>query len=110
MEESGGHSRLFVAIPLPESVRGSLERMQEHLRSGLRNDCIRWTKREQFHLTLRFLGNVVIEQIEELKTALRQASKDIAGFRLRATQVGFFPERGFPRVVWVGVEEKTGLL
>jgi len=39
-------------------VRDEIEKAQEDLRRALPRESVRWTRREQFHLTLKFLGNV----------------------------------------------------
>jgi hypothetical protein len=48
--------RLFIAIALPEPVRHAIEKAQEGLRAALPAKSIRWTRTDQFHLTLRFLS------------------------------------------------------
>jgi 2'-5' RNA ligase len=96
--------RLFVAISLPDSVKDEIEKAQRQLRDGLRGNFVRWTRREQFHLTLRFLGNVAESRIVELSAALRKACLNYPVQRMRAEQIGFFPDTRFPRVLWVGVQ------
>ena len=61
--------RLFVAIAIPEPVRDEIFRVQRDLQPLLPRDAVRWTRPDQFHLTLRFLGNVVAagcRRIEEI--------------------------------------------
>ena len=48
--------RLFIALETPDSVRTELIRAQEDLRRALRVARLRWTLREQLHLTLCFLA------------------------------------------------------
>jgi 2'-5' RNA ligase len=52
--------RLFVGIPLAEAVRGELTALMARLKS--RNDGLRWTAPESWHITLEFLGNSSPEQ------------------------------------------------
>jgi 2'-5' RNA ligase len=103
--------RLFVAIRLPERVKDEIERVREELRRGVRSGAIRWSAREQFHLTLKFLGGVEAQRAEPLADALRAACQGFAPFDLRAERVGFFPDERRPRVIWVGVQDAAaGLL
>ena len=51
--------RLFIALPLPAEVKDAIEATQRELRDALLQGRVNWTKREQFHLTLKFLGNVL---------------------------------------------------
>lgn len=110
-EASAGVLRLFVAISLPDSVKDEIEKSQRELREGLPGNFVRWTGREQFHLTLKFLGNVAESRVGELSAGLREACLDFSTLRLRAERIGFFPNLRFPRVVWVGVrDDKDALL
>jgi 2'-5' RNA ligase len=54
--------RLFVGIPLAATVRGELSALTARLKS--RNDGLRWTAPESWHITLEFLGNTGPEQYE----------------------------------------------
>lgn len=97
--------RLFIAITLPEPVKDEVARTQSELRRAVPGNFIRWTKREQFHLTMRFLGNVEVARTEALVSAVREACLVFAPMRLRAEGLGFFPNAKFPRVMWVGVRD-----
>jgi 2'-5' RNA ligase len=102
--------RLFVAISLPDSVKDEIEKAQRQLRTAFPGKLVRWTKREQFHLTLKFLGNVKGLRVSALIAALREACMPFPELQLSAEQIGFFPDARFPRVVWVGVRDRKNLL
>ncbi len=104
------HYRLFVALQVPEPVKTEIERAQEELRRVLPQRGISWTRREQFHLTLRFLGNVETPRVPELIEQLRVACQPLPPMKLRAEHVGCFPDLKFPRVVWIGVQDEAGHL
>jgi 2'-5' RNA ligase len=97
--------RLFIAITVPDAVKDEIEKAQRELRAAVPGDFIRWTKREQFHLTLKFLGNVAELRVGELIENLRGACAQFAALRLRAERIGYFPDVRFPRVVWVWVHD-----
>lgn len=103
--ESADVWRLFVAISLPDGVKDEIEKAQKEMRSALPKHVVRWTKRDQFHLTLKFLGNVAAARVAELTEALRGTCGHFAALRLRAEGIGFFPDSRCPRVVWVGVQD-----
>jgi 2'-5' RNA ligase len=105
-----GAWRLFVAISLPENVKDEIEKAQRELRSALPGNSVRWTKREQFHLTLKFLGNVMESRAAELIEALRGACLNFTTLRLRAEGIGFFPDLRRPRVAWVGTHDEKNVL
>jgi 2'-5' RNA ligase len=99
--------RLFVALPAPDEVKSSVEKAQNELRQALPDGSVRWTRAEHFHLTLRFLGNVAVERTEALNDKLRLTCRDFAPIKVRAERIGFFPEGGFPRVIWVSVSDRN---
>jgi len=102
--------RLFLAIPLPEHVRGELLRLQHQLQPLLPSRAVRWTKPEQFHLTLIFLGNVPDADTAALSRAVHSVCDTAPPMRLRAEGVGFFPDIRSPRVFWVDIKSVDGHL
>ena len=102
--------RLFVAISLPDPVKDEIEKAQRQLRDSIPGKSVRWTKREQFHLTLKFLGNVRESQVSELISALRESCMRFSELQLRAERIGFFPDARFPRVLWAGVHDEKSQL
>lgn len=102
--------RLFIAIALPQAVRDEIVRVQQELQLLVARAAVRWTRPDQFHLTLRFLGNVPVERIEDLKQAVDAVCRNAPPLSLRAEGVGFFPGPHSPRVVWVGINDGEGRL
>jgi RNA 2',3'-cyclic 3'-phosphodiesterase len=103
-EETEG-LRLFVAVTLPEAVKEAVMKAQDALRRTAPEGHARWTRRDQLHLTLRFLGDVQAEQVSALTEALQHCSQEFAPLHLRAEAIGFFPDARRPHVVWVGVQD-----
>jgi len=71
---------------------------------------VRWVKPGGIHLTLKFLGDVPANRIEEIERALTQACAGFPAFSLSVGGLGCFPNPRRPRVVWVGVQEESGTL
>ena len=99
--------RLFIAVAIPEEIKAKIEEAQAELRRILPDCHVRWTRREQFHLTLRFLGDVEAARVEALGEAIRAACRGFAPMHLLAEGVGCFPDRGYPRVLWTGVRDEA---
>ncbi len=62
--------RLFVALPLPESVLAELAAIVARLRR--KDDSLRWMQPESWHITLQFLGNTDPQQHQCLLTRLAE--------------------------------------
>lgn len=100
-----GLFRLFIALPLPETIKDEIAKAQMELRSALPENSVRWTKREQFHLTLKFLGDVEAQRIEPLTHALRCVCEKVSALKLRGEGIAFFPGPRRPRVVWAALHD-----
>jgi 2'-5' RNA ligase len=97
--------RLFIALVVPEAVKDEIEKAQAEMRRAMPHNSVRWAKREQFHLTLKFLGNVEAQRIEPLAQAVREACRSFSWLQLWAERIGFFPNPRSPRVIWAGIRE-----
>ena len=102
--------RLFVAISIPEPVRDEIIRVQQELQPLVPRDVARWARSDQFHLTLRFLGDVPVAGLEQLKESVNAVCRSARPLPLRAGGIGFFPNPHSPRVVWAGIDDQAGLL
>ncbi len=101
-------SRAFVAIELDTASAGSIARLIQGLKAKLPD--VRWSRPEQLHLTLKFIGEVVNRELPQLCGALRDACSGIEAFSLELSGLGAFPKNKPPRVVWVAAEDPQGML
>jgi len=94
--------RLFVSIDLPKEVR---QKLREWLPaySGLR-----YTKEEQLHLTLLFLGECDGGQTALITERLRAIQFN--PFQMVINGIGAFPNRKNPSVIWAGVKKSEELI
>ena len=102
--------RTFIAIKLDETINAALADLQRQLKAKAPQGSVRWVRPEGIHLTLKFLGDVPVNRIEEIKQALIQACVGFPAFSFSVGGLGCFPNPRRPRVVWVGVQEESGTL
>lgn len=93
--------RCFIGIKIPQEVRQKIEGIQEYF-SGTKSK-IKWVELENFHITLRFIGQVSEENICNVKKAVQRSSNFFSPFQTNLTEVGCFPNIRRPRVLWVGI-------
>lgn len=93
--------RLFVAIDLPDQVKGQIKPLLNAIAGA------KWISDQQLHLTLRFIGDADEKQQQLIETGL--ATIRATPFHLALAGVGQFPSRGRPRVLWVGLGATTAL-
>lgn len=95
--------RSFVAILLNDEVRAAIAAEIARLRPlGPR---VSWVAPPNLHLTLKFLGELPPETLEQVKEALTEAVAGATPFSLHFYGLGAFPGMVRPRVLWVGVDE-----
>jgi RNA 2',3'-cyclic 3'-phosphodiesterase len=97
--------RLFVALALPQEVKARLADVQSELRCLLHSSSASWTRPENFHLTIRFLGKVTKRRCEALACALAAVAAIHTPLELTAQRLGCFPNVRRPHVVWAGVHD-----
>ena len=102
--------RAFIAIDLPASLRLQLAEQIDSLRKILGGFPVRWVRADGIHLTLRFLGDTELDKIPDVKQALLKVASSHPAFSIRLAGLGCFPNTRRPRVVWLGVEEASGVL
>ena len=94
--------RCFVAIEVPKPVQALLKPVQTHLQSKIRK--VSWTKSGNFHLTLKFLGDVHSEAMGAVSEAVENIAATQTPFSIQFGGIGAFPTLGRPRVIWVGIK------
>jgi 2'-5' RNA ligase len=95
--------RAFVAVDIGAEARRAVCDLRHRLEAALARGAVRWTKPDQLHLTLWFLGELPGEQLPALCQALSSALNGATRFRLHLAGLGAFPTPRSPRVVWVGL-------
>ena len=101
--------RSFVAVRMPGHAADELENFLAGIRPLAK---IRWVRRSQFHITLKFLGENTREITEQVKEALIPL-KNFEPFTVELSYIGAFPNLNTPRVLWLsgdkGAKELTAL-
>jgi RNA 2',3'-cyclic 3'-phosphodiesterase len=88
--------RLFAAILIPPDVVADLDAAV----APYRDDVLRWTRSESWHLTLAFYGQVDDTRVPDLKSRLTRAAKRYPMLSLALTGSGQFSKRA----LWIGCE------
>lgn len=102
--------RLFVALPLGNEWKGPLAQFQARLARLPGGETVRWTRPEQIHLTLRFLGAMSGADVPGLNARIKRACQGFQAFDLELDRLGAFPSPGRPRVLWLGLRGATDRL
>ena len=100
--------RVFIAVKLPDHVIRRLSETQQDLKKhGL---MIKWTRSENIHLTLKFLGDIFLEDVGPVCEVIKTSVRGLGPIKLYAGGVGIFPGIRRPRVLWTGISGQLDLL
>lgn len=101
--------RAFIAIDLSTEIQQALEQVSNQLTGQLKGVPVRWVPVKNIHLTLKFLGDVSLANLEVLEGILLAEATRCAPFAVGIGKLGAFPSTRRPRVIWVGVETQAEL-
>ena len=102
--------RTFLALELPQTVRNKLSAHTELISSYDKLQQIRWLPKENYHLTLAFLGNVDYVLISSLQLKLEQTLSSDKAVPFRFSEITPFPFSGTPKIVAAMLENSDELM
>jgi len=94
--------RLFIAVAVPDSVKQHARMLRNEL--GVARADVRWVEYENYHLTLKFLGEVKETKLPLISESLTLVGDSAPAFNISAGGLGFFPNKMRPRVIWLGIK------
>ena len=86
--------RCFIALKIPDSVKKEIKKIQDSLPEFFGKK----TETENLHLTLKFLGEISEERVDEVKKKLKEIR--FKSFDAELGKAGVFSEK-FVRIIWM---------
>jgi RNA 2',3'-cyclic 3'-phosphodiesterase len=99
--------RIFIAVKI--DIGKNLLNMISDLKTGLKNERIKWTEIENFHITLAFLGDTEEDKIKSINKMLKSVCEGSGEFEIIIRGAGVFKNFKDPRVIWTGIEPSGNL-
>lgn len=98
--------RVYIAIDFEDNIKSYFERITSHIK----NYCIEgsFTEKNNFHLTIRFIGEADDIQIYKIKEVIDKAVLNISHFELLVNNIGIF-KRKKTNILWIGIEQNAVL-
>ncbi|WP_129724805.1 RNA 2',3'-cyclic phosphodiesterase [Xylanivirga thermophila] len=97
--------RIFIAIELDNALKEDIYKkvclIKEKSLKG------NFTKKDNLHITIRFLGEIDNHEVDRVKGAMEQAAEKIKPFDITLGQLGKF-DRGNSCILWSGVDKGLG--
>ena len=102
---------MFIAIDIDDKTRKAIADLRKKIASkvDVKKGDLKWVEPNNIHLTLKFLGEISDEQLEEVKEIVNTVVQAHQKFNLEIESVGSFGGRS-AKVVWVGAGKGTDAL
>ena len=97
--------RTFVAFKIPLQLLKFFEELLLEMRQY--HPDVKWVKARSIHITLKFLGEITVDEIQTVIEGVEKAVNGFSKFILKTSDRGAFPSMKRPRVLWVGLKDEN---
>ncbi len=98
--------RVFIGISLPAVIKEQLAAVQEEVkRASLKGS---FTDPDNFHLTVRFIGEVDPDRRNAIETVLARCTENQVPFLIETAGLGYFFKKN-KWIIWLGIKENSRL-
>ncbi len=104
MEETKSKIRLFIAVPLSESIKKNIQYISTALSTV--DGRLSIVPPENLHFTLKFIGWVEEKEQERIKKKILSLTKTITPFEIKVSGLDVFPNQNRPTIIWAGVSKE----
>ncbi|MDO8930126.1 MAG: RNA 2',3'-cyclic phosphodiesterase [Bacteroidota bacterium] len=101
--------RLFIGAPIESGKATKQAGIWKNDRQ-LNSNQLNWTKPENWHITLFFLGDTTVSKISLLQNLIDESFNGIKAFKTELSGLGVFPNLNNPKVLWMGLTDIQPLL
>ncbi len=95
--------RLFIALDINQEIRSRASVIINELKQT--GADVKFTKPENLHFTVKFLGEVNEQRVKEIRESVTGALDGIEPFSIALHGIGFFGNPNYMKTVWIGVNE-----
>ena len=96
--------RIFVAADLSREIKDYLFDLQKEFKEAK----ITWVSKKNLHLTLKFIGDIKEDKLDQIKEELSKIKFN--KFKVNLGKLGFFPNQKNPNVIWVSLEPEEAII
>lgn len=97
--------RLFFAVSIPDEQIERITDVQQMLRDRIGDDGVRWTRPDQYHYTLKFLGEQSFKRAETAVEVADAIASESGTFDFKLSGMGAFPNSQRPSNIWIGATD-----
>ena len=94
--------RAFMAVEVNKKLVDEIMEIQKMLAEA--NALVKFVEPENLHFTFKFLGDITSEKAKAILEMAEEKVKNYSPFNITIKGTGVFPNLGYIRVIWLGVE------
>lgn len=98
----------FIALEIPPHIQEQLEAYAHKVHARLDRQGMKWVRKEKYHITLCFLGQV--ESTDAILASIEPVLAEAKEVQLEIGEINSFPDTKRPGVLWVGVDNDGSAL
>ena len=95
--------RTFIAVEIDSQTKQKISDLIASLKKS--NADVKWVTKDQMHLTLKFLGNIEQNKVQEISDVLKSIAGNFKPFSISLSAIAGFPNLNRPKVIWLGIEK-----
>ncbi len=101
--------RLFIGLPIESKIAAQISAPWQNDRV-LNQNRISWTKPENWHITLVFLGDTPESGIDMLQQIIEKSFDAVQAYKTQLIGANVFPNSHNPKVLWLGLKDVQSLM
>jgi 2'-5' RNA ligase len=102
--------RLFIATSLAPDIRHKIDSLLQKLSTSIGREQVKWVNVSGMHVTMKFLGETPADEVVLIRGSMDQIASLHSPIQITIENLGCYPNKRKPRVIWVGIREDSGAL
>ncbi|MFQ3675961.1 MAG: RNA 2',3'-cyclic phosphodiesterase [Endomicrobiia bacterium] len=102
--------RLFFAVDIKEIIKSKIDEFVFKNYHLLGNNKLSWVKKDNLHITLKFLGETREELLPEINEIMFACVKKYKKFKIEIKGISAFPKISLIKILWLGINNDSGEL
>ncbi len=95
--------RTFIAVDFPPEILQKFGKIIAYFKTQTPENTLKWVSTHNLHLTIKFLGDIPLNKLDQVKAVLSESLQDKPPFTIGIEGLGLHPDRRNPRVIWLGI-------
>jgi 2'-5' RNA ligase len=95
--------RCFISIDLDKNLKNKVAEIEKKI--GNLGVDVKFVEPENLHFTIKFLGEVSENEVDEIKKSLKICFKNEVHFKIKISGIGYFGNPKYLRTLWLGIKE-----